>query len=241
MTVKRRRALVSEGIVDTQEAQELIQDATSALPDLVQERRNARIASEQAEKRQAEQQMRAEEAVKVFKERWVVAKEWELYQLQQKKLRVQGNGDLARSLESLIQISEDKIRQYHELRGTITQEAIEERRKFCVSKGYVEENDARLIENVFGRMPLATVPTPPWSEPEQDVQDIPKTPSWSPRPDRTPLRSWFFSPRTTPEIDIDISKPPKTPSYGRPKKRRVEVTEVSQKKTKKRSVVDYYH
>lgn len=245
MTEKRRRSLVSEGVLDTQEAQVYVTDAVSELPDHVQERRMANIAAEQAEKRRCEQIRRQEEACKAYQDRWLVAKENELYRLMEKKQRILGSSELASALENLMKISEDKMRQFHELRGTVTNETLKERRKFCISKGYVDENFAHLIQNVYERMPLSTAPTPPWTETEEDVGPAPKTPSWSPRPDRTPLRSWFFSPRTPhvrAEPEPDLSRPPKTPSYTRPPKRRVEVTEISQeRRTKKRSIVDYFH
>ena len=227
MVESRRSRLIEEGIVTEEEAREFISQPFGVLPPNIQQRRYERMATEREENRLKLQEKNIDEAAKVYKDAWVLRMEQEIHQLCLKR-KMSCDDEMRSSLDHLLEINENKLKQFHELRGTMTREALEERKKLCLSLGYVEPDMAHQIENVYQRMPdvvNTACPlelTPPRSDIGEDIP-IPPTPSWTPKPNSLqPFRTpWWGTPdrlipsqsAATPMGSPELV-PPKTPSWS---------------------------
>lgn len=142
-------------------------------------------------------------------------------------------------LTSLLEINSEKLRAFHKGHGTLgLQVAVEERKKLCLERGWVQRSCVDCVRDVYSPLPVIvgvanlsdSNSDRPMRPPEVEVArsrddtegdddvslDIPKTPSYEPFPD--PLV--VFTPPTSQdaaEYDSDeLFVAPKTPSYSAP-------------------------
>ena len=268
IVLSKRADLVALGIATEEEAMEAITSPFGVLPPDIQERRYDLIATEREENRLKLQKKNIDEAAKVYKDAWVLRMEQEMYQICLKR-KMSCDDEMRSSLDHLLEINESKLKQFHELRGTMTREAIEERKKLCLSLGYVDPDMAHQIENVYQRMPEVVNTaylelTPPRSEMGEDIMPIPQTPSWTPKPYRTPLESpslllpfrtpsWSPTPEglipsqsaATPMGSPELV-PPKTPSWSpksqgaKKRQARIKATPIKKRKHGKNPITNYF-
>ncbi|XP_048589692.1 uncharacterized protein LOC116617698 [Nematostella vectensis] len=137
-----------------------------------------------------------------FESHWVRATETELHRCSS---RLQSITDEAlKSAKALVQLVSDKLKSHHTNTGTLACEtAIEERRKACISWGLLDQRCAHLLLNLWDPLPScddeadsdqdslfrdsgcpSQTHTPPRQGSSDDMPEIPKTPSWSPKPNR---------------------------------------------------------
>lgn len=215
----RRNRLIEEGIVDVTEAQELIQDAEHELPSQLIERRLDRQAKEREVTSAQNQQKRLTDAKKVFSRTWVLDKEKEMFEYCERMDKCKDDQEMRATLKSLIEITENKLKLFHESQGTTHKEAVAERAKVCLALGYAQPHTAEYIENVYHRLPVVDLDeplplTPPRSEVGADEDlflNVPPTPSWS---SKTSAPILSTPPRSKVTADNNLALDvPKTPSW----------------------------
>lgn len=224
----RRKRLIEEGIVNEEESLELVNDPDD-LPTQIQQRVYDQIAEEKEETRVKLLQKNLEDASKVYKNSWVLKKESEMVDYCKKRSTCQ-DPEMCATLDSLIEIVENKLKQFHEKEGTIHEQALEERRKVCLSLGHVTEDMLEAIQNVYHRLPMVLDPCVPMTPPRSQLGDeVPKTPSWSPTPGTSSIIMATPVRLDSEEDDMNFATPPQTPSY-KPR----ESPQKSKKKRKKK-------
>lgn len=220
VVVSRRHRLIEEGIVSEIESVELVNDPID-LPTQIRQRICDRNTKQKEESRVAMLEKKKIDAAQAYKNPWLLQHESEMFQYGQ-KLKICNDATMRSTLSSLLEICENKIKQFHESAGTTHQEAIEERRKFCLSQGYVHQDMVEEIKSVYHRLPMVIVDTcmqmtPPSSEFGDDTTlgDAPKTPSWSPKyANLVPLTPSWSPKLSSPKGPFRLLVPPKTPSWS---------------------------
>lgn len=213
----RRSRLIQLGIVNEEEAMEHIKDPYHQLPQHVQQRRMDMIARENEMEKREKRKEQVQQAQEIYQQPWLQQKEREMCDLVRKADQTK-DLEMKATLESLIRISENKIRLFHDKNDANHAIALEERRKYCLASGLIREEMLAEVRNVYHRLPtLCCFPetmTPPMSDRGHEVTwTPPKTPSWSPRPDcKSP------SPALQQDESGQVSPlswyPPKTPSWS---------------------------
>ena len=231
----RRQRLIKEGIVNQQEAVELINDPIDQLPTQIQQRQFEMIARETEKSRILLEERRIKDALLVYKDPWVLQKELEMYQ-HCKERRSCHDVKMRSTLNTLIEIAESKLKQYHEIQGTITKEALEERRRVCLLLGYLRQDMIKELTTVYNRMPdpdpfvltenedmpeNTTITTPPRSVMEEEnIPGPPPTPSYKPRSETAENYVVVTTPPRTEMQEEEYFTPPPTPSYTPRKEKR---------------------
>ena len=237
MVESRRKHLIEDGIVDEEESLDLVNHPTD-LPSQVQKRIYDRIAKEKEERRVELERKKLEDAANVYKNPWVLNKEREMVEYCKKRSTCQ-EPEMSATLDSLIEIVENKLKQFHDNQGTTTKEALEERKKVCRSLGYVREDMAEAITNTYHRLPMVInlniqgMPevmqvdlTPPRSQTNRSV--TPKVPEQN-----SPT---LELPKTPQSIESPVLAPPKTPSWTpRPCRKPLQTPDVPRRVTASQS------
>ena len=104
-------------------------------------------------RRAQEERDRRENARQAFEGMWLRGTEIELHQCQEKLCVVQDQSIL-RNLEAYREILCDKLKTHHTNLGTLnTKEAVEERRRMCVTLGMLSAEDQHLVSRVDEPLP----------------------------------------------------------------------------------------
>ena len=139
------------------------------------------------------------------------------------------DAEMRAALKSLLEIDSDKLRTFHQGQGSLgLQLAVEERKKLCLQRGWVEPACANLVRDVYSPLPTIVdvsnfndcnsdrpVLTPPNTKDDTDGDDdalciTPNTPSYDePQPMLSPPRSH----ESVEYDDQEMVLTPKTPSY----------------------------
>ena len=111
----------------------------------------------------AEQDARRQAARKAFEGVWLKETEKELHDCVRRFLCIQ-HPPTRHSLEAYREVLEDKLKNHHKNLGTLgSKEALEERRRTCVSLGLLDRGHQHLVKCVFEALPteeeLGTLPT----------------------------------------------------------------------------------
>ena len=111
----------------------------------------------------AEQDARRQAARKVFEGAWLKETEKELHDCVRRFLCIQ-HPPTRHSLEAYREVLEDKLKNHHKNLGTLgSKEALEERRRTCVSLGLLDRGHQHLVKCVFEALPteeeLGPLPT----------------------------------------------------------------------------------
>ncbi|KAK3734488.1 hypothetical protein QZH41_008196, partial [Actinostola sp. cb2023] len=226
MVQSRRRRLIEEGIVNEEEALEFIQDPIHALPTQIQKRRYEILGREKEKRRVEMLEKNVNDATSVFKNPWVLQKEREMFEYCKEREQCH-DVEMRTTLECLVEITENKLKQFHEKSGTMHKEAVKERKKVVLSLGYVCQELVEEIKNVYHRLPMIMGAyiqmTPPRSELGDDgiIPDSPQTPSWSAKettsvasPELEPPKTPSWSAKETTSVASPEMEPPKTPSWS---------------------------
>ena len=255
----RRRCLVDLGVVSESQADILITDPDSTLPPTLelrkQEAREYRAERLLAQKRRDEQ----EKVESVFANPWLLEMEKETAECNW-RLEKTEDAEMRSVLTSLLEINCEKLRAFHEGQGTLRlQVAVEQRRKICLERGWVEPTCVNCVRDVYSPLPMIiggsnggeVMPAPTTSadgsdEEDDTVVDPPKTPSYKPI---SPEPCLMCTPPVTPrqqavtfddedDDEHQLFVTPKTPSYvPRPETHEDSTTQVrkSSKKKKRKS------
>ena len=131
MVQSRRLRMIEQGVVDEIEANEYIQHPYDPLPPHIQERRMAIIARDNEKEREAMRAQQVHDAKRVYNDTWLLQKEREMFHLVEKVQSTKGNAEMTATLQSMLEITENKIKLYHERQGTMHNIALEERERVC--------------------------------------------------------------------------------------------------------------
>ena len=177
------------------EANEQVTDPDSPLPTPLEERKERAI---QERKKQRELQERLDEQEKIkraYENPWLVNLEKEMAD-HSKRMEETENDEEGAVMKSLLEVNSDKLRLYHERKGTLRlPSAVEKRKSFCLENELVEKSCVNLIRDVFSPLPVILSPvsqscgtplrTGQESSDDQDDDDslfiTPKTPSYVPQ------------------------------------------------------------
>ena len=144
----RRDALVARG-VPAEHAELLPMNESDPMPtqlnnDLTMLRRK------DAEK---EKKLRERKAKEAFEGAWLRRTEIELHDCV-KKLQTSLDQTFRNSMQTLLEVLQDKLKKHHTNLGTLgTKEALEERRQTCIKLGLLRERHAHLVLSIFEALP----------------------------------------------------------------------------------------
>lgn len=150
----RRRFLVNLGAASESQASRLVTDPDDPLPtDL--ERKKEKALEERRVVRAAQQQHENEDKAKqVYSHRWLLDMEKEMSE-HSKRLEQTTDSEEQAVLHSLLEINSNKLRLFHQGKGTLgLQEAVKERKKICLERGLVEQACVDCIRDVFSPLPV---------------------------------------------------------------------------------------
>ena len=204
----RRERLILKGICSEEEARQFIKDPFHELPSPIYERHMEFVAREREKEREDEENTEIKKARSIYQNPWLQKKEKEMGDLV-KKAEESQDEEIKRTLETLIQITENKIKLFHEKNETINQPIVlKERKKYCLAEGLLTEEAAVEVGNIYVRLP-----------PHEENLTPPPTPSWTPSPTMRQERSMQESPMSrgppkTPSWSPMLWDPPKTPSWS---------------------------
>lgn len=225
----RRSFLVELGVVGPLEANEQVTDPDSPLPTPLEERKERAI---QERKKQRELQERLDEQEKIkraYENPWLVNLEKEMAD-HSKRMEETENDEERAVMKSLLEVNSDKLRLYHERKGTLRlPSAVEKRKSFCLENELVEKSCVNLIRDVFSPLPVILGPvsqscgtplrTGQESSDDQDDDDslfiTPKTPSYVPQ-----YNVEFLCP-PSPLMVHSPRKRPRVQSHALPKKQQL--------------------
>jgi len=147
--------LVDLGVVDPLEANEQVTDPDSPLPTPLEERKE-RALQERKKQRELQKHLEEEEKIKRTCENpWLVRLEKEMANHSIRMEETENDEERA-VMKSLLQISSNKLRFYHERKGTLSlSSAVDKRKSFCLGNKLVEKSCVNLIRDVFS--PLAVI------------------------------------------------------------------------------------
>ena len=149
--VLRQESLIERGVSE-EHAALLPTDSEDPLPSLIQ--RDLQATREQALRQEiSAKRQRAREA---FQEQWLQATERALSEC---NITLTSALDRQRrtSMESYIEVLQDKLKNYHCNLGTLACEiALEERRRWCCAQGLLKKEDRHLVISLFQRLPTET-------------------------------------------------------------------------------------
>ena len=143
------------------------------------------------------------------------------------------DAEMRAELKSLLEIDSDKLRAFHQGQGSLgLQLAVEERKKLCLQRGWVEPACANLVRDVYSPFPLIgdvsnfndcnsdrPVLTPPDTKDDTDDDDdalftTQKTPSYVPSNDEPqPMLSPPTNQESVEYDDREMVLTPKTRCY----------------------------
>ena len=145
----QRKAWLKEKGVSSQNAELLPEDCNEPTPSPI-----ARDLERFARARTvAEQDTRRQAAVKAFQGAWLKETEKELQDCV-RRLHSTQHPSTRHSLEAYREVLEDKLKNHHKNLGTLgSKEALEERRRTCVSLGLLDRGHQHLVKCVFEALP----------------------------------------------------------------------------------------
>lgn len=235
--VLRQESLIESGVSE-EHAALLPTDSADPLPSPIQ--RDLQATREQALRKEiSAKRQRAREA---FQEPWLQATERELNEC---NITLTSVIDRQRrtSMESYLEVLQDKIKNHHCNLGTLGCEiALEERRRWCCAEGLLKKEDRHLVISMFQTLPTdtelgessqqaekASSQQPPFegqrNSDDEDLMfvtpvprtlaDKPKTPSYEPSSEPLYMVTPPFTPRreASEDEEEEMFVTPKTPSY----------------------------
>ena len=145
----QRKAWLKERGVSSQNAELLPKDSDEPTPSPI-----ARDLERFARARTvAEQDTRRQAARNAFEGAWLKETETELQDCV-RRLHSSQNPSTRNSLEAYREVLEDKLKNHHKNLGTLgSEEALEERRRTCVSLGLLDRGHQHLVKSVFEALP----------------------------------------------------------------------------------------
>ena len=146
--VLRQESLIERGVSE-EHAALLPTDSADPLPSPIQ--RDLQATREQALRKEiSAKRQRAREA---FKEPWLQATERELNECNRTLTSVL-DPQRRTSMESYLEVLQDKLKNHHRNLGTLTCEiALEERRRWCCGGGLLKKEHRHLVVNLFQTLP----------------------------------------------------------------------------------------
>lgn len=146
--VLRQESLIERGVSE-EHAALLPTDSADPLPSPIQ--RDLQAIREQALRKEiSAKRQRAREA---FKEPWLQATERELNECNRTLTSVL-DPQRRTSMESYLEVLQDKLKNHHRNLGTLTCEiALEERRRWCCGEGLLKKEHRHLVINLFQTLP----------------------------------------------------------------------------------------
>lgn len=172
----RRDALVARG-VPREHADLLPMNDSEPLPTQL----NNDLTMLRQENAEKEKESRERKAKEVFEGAWLRRTEIELHDCQ-KKLQTSLDPNFRKSMQALLEVLQDKLKNHHTNLGTLgTKEALEERRQTCIKLGLLREPHAHLVRSIFGALPTTEELGESSSLSQQDDDEelfITQVPSW---------------------------------------------------------------
>ena len=213
----RKRQLVNLNVMSESQADRMISDPEEPLPASL-EQREQQAVHERNERLAAQKLCEDEEKVRrAFENAQLENMEKEMAEYNWRLEKTQLDANMRASLQSLLEINSDKLRGFHQNHGTLGMKlAVQERKKLCLKRGWVEEKVLDLVRDVYSPLPIIVdaVLSDVEDEQEEVVFLTPKTPSYTPSHDEPP--PFTFSPPDNSQEYVKEAlflSTPKTPSY----------------------------
>ena len=146
-----RKAALREKGVSTQSAELLSTNPDSAMPSAIQRE----LQRYQDDLRVRQEQERREAAHKAFEGQWLRSTEKELHDCVE-SISTCLDPTTRKSLTAYREVLEDKLRNHHRNLGTLgSSEALQERKRVCVSLGLLQNRHQHLVKSVHEALPTA--------------------------------------------------------------------------------------
>ena len=213
----RKMQLVNLNVMSKSQADRMISDPDVPLPASLEQREQQAI-HERNERLAAQKLREDEEKVRrTFENAQLENMEKEMAEYNWRLEKTQLDANMRATLQSLLEINSDKLRGFHQNHGTLGMKlAVQERKKLCLKRGWVEEKVLDLVRDVYSPLPIIVdaVVSDVEGEQEEVVFLTPKTPSYIPSHEEPP--PFTFSPHDTSQEYAEEAlflSTPKTPSY----------------------------
>ena len=194
----RKRQLVNLNVMSEFQADRMISVPDEPLPASLEQReqqaiykRNERLAAQKLHEDEEKVRRAFVNAQLENMEKEMAEDNWRLE-------KTQLDANMRATLQSLLEINSDKLRGFHQNHGTLGMKlAVQERKKLCLKRGWVEEKVLDLVRDVFSPLPIIVdaVLSDVKREQEEVVFLTPKTPSYIPSHEEPP--PFTFSPPDT--------------------------------------------